>query len=105
MALAPNSTSLKLVISTRPRTSKRADWGLLLRNSPTIIPELRRIVKSQLKYPILWASVAEILEVTEKLSDLEECEIDTHDGFAWGRRRNVEYREGAAYLPSTLNGD
>lgn len=105
VALVPESTNLQLVISAHPRTSTKADWGPILRNAPTLIPELQRIVKIRLKHPIPWVSVADVLAVTEKLPDLEECEMDTHDDFDWGRRRRMEYREGAAYLPSILNSD
>lgn len=99
--LVPNPTNLQLIFLTRARTSTVADWGLILRDAPTSIPELRRIVNVKWQHPIIWVSVAEFLALTEKLPDLEECSLDALDDFDWRRRRRMECREGLTYLPLT----
>jgi hypothetical protein len=105
VALMPDSTNVRLIFSARVRSSTVADWGPILRDAPTSIPELRRVVSVAWRHAIPHVSEADFLALTDKLPDLEKCDIDTRDDYDWGRRRRMERRKGAVSLLSTWISD
>ncbi|KAJ4378714.1 hypothetical protein N0V86_005585 [Didymella sp. IMI 355093] len=96
VALMSDSTNVRLIFFAHVRTPTVADWGPILRDTPTSIPELRRVVSVAWRHPIPFVSEADFLALTDKLPDLEECDIDTRDDYDWGRRRRMKCRKELA---------